>query len=85
MSNIRKQYELVRVKAKKQAVEDQALKNANPSTNPHEQKEQHYSGDHHNKHQPQNKRCNEQNGDRGVKKVKQTFMKGLFRSSDAHL
>ncbi|KAE8879103.1 hypothetical protein PF003_g36769 [Phytophthora fragariae] len=60
--NIRKLYELVRVKAKEQAIEERALKKANPPRHNHEKKE--------HKHGPQhNKRRNEQQDHRVVKKV----------------
>ncbi|KAE9174363.1 hypothetical protein PF004_g26682 [Phytophthora fragariae] len=60
--NSRKLYELVRVKAKEQAIEERALKKANPPRHNHEKKE--------HKHGPQhNKRRNEQQDHRVVKKV----------------
>ncbi|ETN01587.1 hypothetical protein PPTG_17046 [Phytophthora nicotianae INRA-310] len=64
-SDIRKLYELVRVKAKKPAIEERALKKANPARKKNERKEQKSSGNH------QNKRRAEQNDNRMVKKVKQ--------------
>ncbi|ETI32724.1 hypothetical protein F443_20519 [Phytophthora nicotianae P1569] len=64
-SDIRKLYELVRVKAKEQAIEERALQKANPSRKKNERKEQKSSGNH------QNKRRAEQNENRMVKKVKQ--------------
>ncbi|ETO61460.1 hypothetical protein F444_20525 [Phytophthora nicotianae P1976] len=64
-SDIRKLYELVRVKAKEPAIEERALKKANPARKKNERKEQKSSGNH------QNKRRAEQNDNRMVKKVKQ--------------
>ncbi|ETO99946.1 hypothetical protein F441_22629 [Phytophthora nicotianae CJ01A1] len=64
-SDIRKLYELVRVKAKEQAIEERALQKANSSRKKNERKEQKSSGN------LQNKRRAEQNENRMVKKVKQ--------------
>lgn len=61
--NIRKLYELVRVKAKEQAIEERALKKANPPRHKHERKE-------HKPSSQYNKRRNEQEH-RAVKKVNQ--------------
>ncbi|KAE8983521.1 hypothetical protein PR001_g22360 [Phytophthora rubi] len=60
--NIRKLYELVRVKAKDQAIEERALKKVNPPRHKHEKKEHKHGSQH-------NKRRNEQQDHRMVKKV----------------